>query len=651
MRYIVWDGLKSISLEPGFLREDEVSPSPLQAYQAVSWVRRCVQLRASAIAGLPFEIADADGNAVRWPLELLLPSLLWLTEASLCLSGAAYWLKERRGRMLVNLRYLAPQTITPEFSVTSGLEGFVRSVGAITTRLSPDDLVWFWEPAPDVEIGPGRPVLEAALAAAGVAYNANRFVEEFFRRGAVTATLLMVEGNPPESEMRRLETWWKQMLRGVRRAWETVAVRASVKPQQIGVSPGKDLAVEGLLATARQQIAVAFGVPQTLIEDAANYATAREHRLSFYSETIVPRARWIEFILNERLFSPLGLRFRFRPDRLEVFQQDEATKAAALVQLVQAGIITPGEARQQLGLENSVPSVSPAEEKRIAEVKAILYDLHRWKEKARRAQREGALQDALEFRTDVVPPELAEYVRAALQGGTDPFRFLSSIRAGAEVKIEPDRRYERELRDKIAAVLGRYFGAVVEARTESEALAALVGLDDALRSAIEPVLVSVVHDLVLAEALAVGLYPDITAVSNAALQWATSYSYELVKGLTNTTREIVRHAIAEFVGTPGMTVGDLRRMLEPAFGPVRAEMIAITEVTRAANQATLIYQQLIRGWGLELVRVWRTSHDEHVCPVCGPNEGKPEWDWTFPDGPPAHPRCRCWTTLEARRRR
>ncbi len=131
-----------------------------------------------------------------------------------------------------------------------------------------------------------------------------------------------------------------------------------------------------------------------------------------------------------------------------------------------------------------------------------------------------------------------------------------------------------------------------------------------MRRAIEPVLVRVVTDVALAEAVAVGLYPDVVAINRAALEWAAAYSYELVSGLTDTTREVVRRAITSFLATPGMTVGDLRAMLEPAFGKVRAEMIAITEVTRAVNQATRIYQQLIREWGLEMARIWRTSHDK-----------------------------------------
>ncbi len=353
MRWALYDGLKFVTLdspEEFFLRSSD-NLSPAQAYHTVSWVRRCVHLRANAISGCPYEIFSADREPVSWTLSHLLPGLLWLTEASLCLYGASYWLKERRGRLLVGLRHLSPATVSPLLDTERGLVGFQRFVGARKVNFATDDLVYFFEPAPDVEIGPGRALLEAALDAAGITAAANQFVAGFFRRGAIQATILAVEGNPPTEELRRLEAWWKQMLSRLGAPGRQLRCGLLLSRKQIGVSPGKDLAVDGILTLARQQIATAFGVPQTLLEDAANYATAREHRLSFYNETVLPRAKLIQATLNAQLFGPLGLQFRFQPERLEILQQEESQKAQALVSLVQAGIMTPGEARLQLGLE------------------------------------------------------------------------------------------------------------------------------------------------------------------------------------------------------------------------------------------------------------------------------------------------------------
>jgi len=102
-----------------------------------------------------------------------------------------------------------------------------------------------------------------------------------------------------------------------------------------------------------------------------------------------------------------------------------------------------------------------------------------------------------------------------------------------------------------------------------------------------------------------------------------------------------------------MTEAQLEALIAPAFGPVRAQMIAVTETTRAYSQASNLYQQLLAETGFETVRVWRTRHDERVCPVCGPLEGVTEnaWPPNLQSGPPAHVNCRCWTVLEYRRGR
>jgi len=170
-----------------------------------------------------------------------------------------------------------------------------------------------------------------------------------------------------------------------------------------------------------------------------------------------------------------------------------------------------------------------------------------------------------------------------------------------------------------------------------------------LRAVLGPELVSITAQQLtfLSE---VGIPFDIALVNAEAVEWATGYGYDLVTGLTNTTRTLVSRATAAFMETPGMTRADLVGMLEPAFGSVRAEMIAVTEVTRAASQSTNIHQRLLAHQGIQMRRVWQTRHDSLVCEICGPLNGQPEdvWHIQFPSGPPAHPRCRCGLALTAR---
>ena len=58
----------------------------------------------------------------------------------------------------------------------------------------------------------------------------------------------------------------------------------------------------------------------------------------FYDKTIRPECNFIAGELNRQLFAPMGLRFEFLLDGLDVFQEDEAQRAAAFKVYVDAGL-------------------------------------------------------------------------------------------------------------------------------------------------------------------------------------------------------------------------------------------------------------------------------------------------------------------------
>jgi hypothetical protein len=80
-----------------------------------------------------------------------------------------------------------------------------------------------------------------------------------------------------------------------------------------------------------------------------------------------------------------------------------------------------------------------------------------------------------------------------------------------------------------------------------------------------------------------------------------------------------------------------------AFNRERAELIAITEITRARSQGERAAAEMLAELGIPVVGTWFTMEDERVCLICGPLHLTPEayWSQFFPEGSPAHPRCRC----------
>jgi hypothetical protein len=204
------------------------------------------------------------------------------------------------------------------------------------------------------------------------------------------------------------------------------------------------------------------------------------------------------------------------------------------------------------------------------------------------------------------------------------------------------------MQQRIQPILARYQKKIERAIRNGDATDDILrALFEELRAALGPEIATITTGRMLQLMDEVGIGADVAVISQEALEHARRYTYDLVTGLDDTTRRLVREAMTTWQGTPGMTRGDLVSLLEPAFGEYRANMIAVTEVTRAYSAATNQYQRLAIDAGVDMRRVWLTTRDQLVCPICGPLHGLPEEDWRIahPDGPPAHPNCRCSTEL------
>jgi len=135
---------------------------------------------------------------------------------------------------------------------------------------------------------------------------------------------------------------------------------------------------------------------------------------------------------------------------------------------------------------------------------------------------------------------------------------------------------------------------------------------------------------------------DWALINRAAVDWARAYGFNLVTGVNATSQAGLQSAVSAYF-EQGLTIGDLEKKLGNLFGPVRAEMIAVTEVTRASVEGERAIAGEIAKQGIDMIPIWQTNRDDLVCPICGPRHKKPIADGIFP---PAHPRCRCWVNHE-----
>jgi len=145
---------------------------------------------------------------------------------------------------------------------------------------------------------------------------------------------------------------------------------------------------------------------------------------------------------------------------------------------------------------------------------------------------------------------------------------------------------------------------------------------------------------------------DYGAINEHASVWAQLHTDEIFNQLNNTSQDILGKAIAEYIETPGMTLGDTMDKLWGIDG--RADVIAVTETTRAYAQGNqLIGQEMASAYpDAPVFKIWFTNNDDLVCDICGELDGMevPIDDQFvstgfFTDNPPAHTNCRCWTDV------
>ena len=336
-----WGGIE------GFLEMSKNSNSNGTAYkQRVPDLLRAVDMTATAVASLPFDICDEEENVIDSSVDwenviggIDNPQrLIYLIASSLC-GGAAYVIPTRTPRLIYDLQYVAPHTITPQFTKT-GIY-FDRITGSGTSeRYEQDKIIYFWLPDSDVELGPAlASPLSAALSAAGLSMNMANSLNKISERGFIPPTIMGVDGMTLPGEKERVEKWWNSFLRG---AFEQIAKivnanKVTITQVGAGMEQLKGTYVE-LKREASEDIAKAFGIPAAIFMSDKAYATEYNALIKqWYSNSIFTTIyHTIEETFTEQILKPWGYSMYFRPEAIDAFQEDENERGQAVSVLTNA---------------------------------------------------------------------------------------------------------------------------------------------------------------------------------------------------------------------------------------------------------------------------------------------------------------------------
>lgn len=432
--------------------------NPIKAaltYQDSTWAFACIKKRSNALSSIKWEIRQetpdgfevTDGNGIETLLNEVNPEMNWIdliraTESDLLIYGKAYWLKitGNNSQAVVGLRRLNPINVEVKTSA-EGISGFVQKLdGKAKEPFEREDVVYFHEYDPQDDLG-GVSATQVALDAINALTNTKRYIAAFFKNNAEPNLLITPKETLQPSDVIKAQNLWNKLTRGVNKQHKTIILSQQFDVHKINTTL-KDLALKEVEESARRDIAAAYEIPPTIVGawDSANYATAKEERLAFYTDTIIPRADYIASVINAELVNAdfgSEIEFIWLYKDLPVFEVDINTETERVVKLVEMGIITPEVAAQELGYEvddvpqgiedvpvlEVEPPVDP--EPPVEPVKAIIevepddedffmQDLKKFYIKSKKRLTNGK-SAICEFNSEYIPTQLMEAIKAQIE--------------------------------------------------------------------------------------------------------------------------------------------------------------------------------------------------------------------------------------------
>jgi hypothetical protein len=464
-KLFLYDGMKEVELWSGDKGWDVISgPSSvpgramsLQDYFiSVPWLYRAVKDRATTLKKVSFAIVNDSGAELdasgTWKNELgIFPyprRMLHQIEESLVMTGRAYLFLETNDYGYVkSVKYCLPTSIKEVYDDNGDLLHYERAMKRERKVVAKENIVAIYDPDYTVEQGPGNSsAAKAAMLAAGVLFNTDMFIAQYFLRGAIKATILSVD-TADQKEAARLQAWWEDVVAGIKNAWTALVIRAkSAIPTIIGHGL-EGLENDSLTKSKRQDISTAIGVPESrLWASSANYATAEVEARSYFNDVIVPECWNIEEALNAQLFTVEhhmeGYRWEFRPETGAGYSKDQQAQSTAYVGYVGSGML-PSVAAQLVGLElpgemeyedldpeeedAPLPKVEPVQQPLLPPppTEAVPLDddmsgdMLKWQRKAVKWLERGKALADMPFESDCIPNQVEDQIREGLSACTN----------------------------------------------------------------------------------------------------------------------------------------------------------------------------------------------------------------------------------------
>ena len=192
----------------------------------------------------------------------------------------------------------------------------------------------------------GTPRLKPAYRTMYLLDNMRRFQDNFFKNGAVPGLVLKSPNTLSDRIKERMLQSWSSRYNPKNGGKRPLILDGGLEVDSLTKVNFKELDFQSSIQANEKIILEAMGVPPILLDGGNNANIRPNHRL-YYLETVLPIVRKMSYAF-ERYF---GFELNENVTDIPALQPELRDQAAYYATLVNTGIMTPNEARDQLGRE------------------------------------------------------------------------------------------------------------------------------------------------------------------------------------------------------------------------------------------------------------------------------------------------------------
>ena len=318
----------------------------------ISAVYRAVELISDSIAQLPIKVKENNDELDSHPINFIFDTnvlskynLMKLLIQSVLLKGNGFAYIERGADgTAIGLRFLESGDVQIHYEKEK--QKLYYTCNYIPKKIEPCNMIHLLKNTYDGVNG--LSVISYASRAIKISNNTENSASNFFTKGCNLAGVLSVDGSVTDKQRNDIRKNWNQAYSDGGNGLAILQGNMKYSPIQLNAADSQ--LIESRLFNVTD-IARFFGINPVLLGDLSHssYSTLEAAQQEFLLHTLNPYVVMVEQEFTRKLFKPSENNLQINLDEAALLKTDKAAQADYYTKLLNAGVLTPNEVRNELG--------------------------------------------------------------------------------------------------------------------------------------------------------------------------------------------------------------------------------------------------------------------------------------------------------------